>query len=55
MSFLTVMAQEILVLQEHVGQTFTLDIDLSNEARGGNDVDGTWGSYTIQEERMTSS
>jgi len=28
---------------------FTSDIDLSNEAKGGNEVDGTWGSYTIQE------
>ena len=28
---------------------YTSDLDLSNEARGGNDVDGTWGSYTIQE------
>ena len=28
---------------------FTSDIDLSNEAKGGNEIDGTWGSYTIQE------
>ena len=28
---------------------YTSDIDLSNEAKGGNEVDGTWGSYTIQE------
>ena len=28
---------------------YTSDLDLSNEARGGNEVDGTWGSYTIQE------
>ena len=28
---------------------YTSDLDLSNEARGGNDIDGTWGSYTIQE------
>ena len=28
---------------------YTSDLDLSNEASGGNDVDGTWGSYTIQE------
>ena len=28
---------------------YTGDLDLSNEAKGGNDVDGTWGSYTIQE------
>ena len=27
---------------------FTQDIDLSNEG-GANDVDGTWGSYLIQE------
>jgi hypothetical protein len=28
---------------------YTSDLDLSNEAKGGNDVDGTWGAYTIQE------
>ena len=31
---------------------YTSDLDLSNEIRkdeGGNDVDGTWGAYTIQE------
>ena len=28
---------------------YVSDLDLSNEARGGNDIDGTWGSYTIQE------
>ena len=28
---------------------YTSDIDLSNEAKGGNEIDGTWGSYTIQE------
>ena len=28
---------------------YTSDLDLSNESKGGNDVDGTWGSYTIQE------
>ena len=28
---------------------FTSDLDLSNESKGGNDIDGTWGSYTIQE------
>ena len=28
---------------------YTSDIDLSNEAKGGNEVDGTWGAYTIQE------
>ena len=31
---------------------YTSDIDLSNESKkdkGGNEVDGTWGSYTIQE------
>ena len=27
---------------------YTNDLNLSNEG-GGNDVDGTWGSYTIQE------
>ena len=30
------------------GNLFTCDIDLSNEG-GYNDVDGTWGSYVIQE------
>ena len=25
------------------------DLDLSNEAKGVNEIDGTWGSYTIQE------
>ena len=28
---------------------YTSDLDLSNEAKGGNEVDGTWGAYTIQE------
>ena len=28
---------------------YTSDLDLSNESKGGNDVDGTWGAYTIQE------
>ena len=28
---------------------YTSDLDLSNQARGGNDIDGTWGAYTIQE------
>ena len=31
---------------------FINDLDLSNESKkdaGGNDVDGTWGSYVIQE------
>ena len=31
---------------------YTSDLDLSNESRkeeGGNEVDGTWGAYTIQE------
>ena len=28
---------------------YTGDLHLSNESRGGNSVDGTWGSYTIQE------
>ena len=44
------MEQETLVPQEHVEiNLFTSDIDLSNEAKGGNEIDGTWGSYTIQE------
>lgn len=28
---------------------YTSDLDLSNEEKGGNEVDGTWGAYTIQE------
>ena len=28
---------------------YTQDLQLSNESSGGNDVDGTWGNYTIQE------
>ena len=28
---------------------YTQDLQLSNELSGGNDVDGTWGNYTIQE------
>ena len=28
---------------------YTSDIDLDNKQRGGNDIDGTWGSYLIQE------
>ena len=28
---------------------YTSDLQLSNEAKGGNDVDGTWGDFTIQE------
>jgi hypothetical protein len=28
---------------------YTSDLDLSNEAKGVNEIDGTWGSYTIQE------
>ena len=28
---------------------YTSDLDLSNESKGGNEVDGTWGAYTIQE------
>ena len=31
------------------GNIYTSDLDLSNEAKGGNDVDGTWGHWTIQE------
>ena len=34
------------------GNLYTSDISLSNESKkdeGGNDVDGTWGDYTIQE------
>ena len=28
---------------------YTSDLDLSNEAKGVNDIDGTWGHYTIVE------
>ena len=28
---------------------YTQDLQLSNETSGGNEVDGTWGNYTIQE------
>ena len=28
---------------------YTSDLSLSNEAYGGNDVDGSWGDWTIQE------
>ena len=28
---------------------YTQDLQLSNESSGANDVDGTWGNYTIQE------
>ena len=28
---------------------YSSDVDLSNEARGGNTVDGSWGSYLIEE------
>ena len=28
---------------------YTTDLQLSNENTGGNEVDGTWGNYTIQE------
>ena len=28
---------------------YTQDLQLSNESTGGNDVDGTWGNWTLQE------
>jgi hypothetical protein len=28
---------------------YSADLQLSNEGSDGNDVDGTWGAYTIQE------
>ena len=28
---------------------YTSDLDLSNESKGGNSIDGTWGSYKIEE------
>ena len=28
---------------------YTSDLDLSNETKGGNTIDGTWGSYKIEE------
>ena len=30
-------------------EVYTMDLQLSNEAKGGNDVDGTWGDWTLQE------
>lgn len=33
----------------HFEDLFTGDMNLNNESRGGNEVDGSWGSYTIQE------
>ena len=49
------MQHKILVHQLQDGQIFTLcDLQLSNEG-SANDVDGTWGQYTIQEVRMISS
>ena len=32
---------------------FTADLHLSNEAKGGNDVDGSWGDWTLQEGENT--
>ena len=32
-----------------VRNLYTSDLHLSNEAKGANDVDGTWGDFTIQE------
>ena len=28
---------------------YSSDLDLSNEAKGGNTIDGSWGSYLIEE------
>ena len=28
---------------------YSSDVDLSNEAKGANSIDGTWGSYLIEE------
>ncbi len=28
---------------------YSSDIDLSNEAKGGNSIDGSWGSFLIEE------
>ena len=36
-------------VEGHFTDIYTGDMNLSNEKRGGNDVDGSWGSYTIQE------
>jgi hypothetical protein len=36
-------------VEVHATDIFTGDMNLCNESRGGNEVDGSWGSYTIQE------
>ena len=47
------MMHKTLVQHQNVeANIFTADLQLSNESKkdtGGNDVDGTWGDYTIQE------
>ena len=37
--------------QGHFCDIFTNDLNLSNKTKGGNDIDGSWGSYTVQEGR----
>ena len=34
---------------QRVRNLYTSDLHLSNEAKGGNSIDNTWGDYTIQE------
>ena len=41
--------QDLGSTSKRFANLYTSDLDLSNEAKGGNDVDGTWGAYTIQE------
>ena len=41
--------QDIGKSTNRVQNIYTSDLHLSNEAKGANDVDGTWGDYTIQE------
>ena len=41
--------QDIGKTSNRVQNLYTSDLHLSNEAKGGNSIDNTWGDYTIQE------
>ena len=41
--------QDIGKSTNRVQNIYTSDLHLSNEAKGGNSIDNTWGDYTIQE------
>ena len=41
--------QDIGKTTNRVQNIYTSDLHLSNEAKGGNSIDNTWGDYTIQE------